>query len=468
MGTQEQKPFSNHLQDDLTDESAFVSRIEVTKRPAAQRIKRANEFPMAIASTPDTPSAMAISEDGKDFSYFANLKFGSEGKDMWLLVDTGAASTWVMGSDCTTSACKTHQTFGSQDSTSLNISKETWSVTYGTGTVSGAIVSDTIAFANYTIELEFGLASVTSDDFNSYPMDGILGLGRPDSSTLGSSTFMAVVQKEKLLKTNILGIHLQRNSDGATDGQITLGDVDKSKFDGDISYTNTVSPSGMWEISANDAGVGGKSCNFTGKTAIIDTGTSYILMPPGDAKTLHDLIPGSTSGGSGYMIPCNATEKVQFSFSGVTYDVSAKDYLGRADDSGKMCASNIIGLQAFGPNTWLLGDVFLKNVYSVFDFDQNRIGFGTKSSSSSSSASTSMASAIQTTTRTATSQPLASASVTVPAVSIATKVTPSSSAVSMQGAGSPLEANNAAPTPQSKLAIVVVLTILVSIIGIRT
>ena len=33
-----------------------------------------------------------------------------------------------------------------------------------------------------------------------------------------------------------------------------------------------------------------------------------------------------------------------------------------------------------GPTTWLMGDVFLKNVYSSFDFDKSQIGFGKRAS----------------------------------------------------------------------------------------
>jgi cathepsin D len=328
------------------------------------------------------PNAMAIDEDGQDLSYFSAIKFGSKGKDMWMLLDTGAANTWVMGSNCTTSACLAHDTFGGQDSSTLHVTATPWSVSYGTGTVEGVTVTDTVAFANYSVGMGFGSATSASNDFNNYPMDGILGLGRTASNQIGTPTVMQVLDNKNLLQANILGIHLQRNSDGAKDGQITFGGVDHSKFQGSLSYTATVSAdSNLWEIPVDDVAVGGISCKLTGRSAIIDTGTSYVLMPLGDAKILHAQIPGSinTGGSPNFMIPCTTTKTIQFTFSGVTYSVQPKDYMSKADSTGKMCASNIIGQQAYSANQWILGDVFLKNVYTVFDFDKDRIGFGVSS-----------------------------------------------------------------------------------------
>jgi cathepsin D len=192
---------------------------------------------------------------------------------------------------------------------------------------------------------------------------------------------MEVLEGAKLLKANILGINLQRNADGATDGQIVFGDVDKSKFVADISYTSTVTDVDRWEIPLDDASVDGKVLSFKGKSAIIDTGTSFILLPPADAAQLHSLIPGSQPSGVNFNMPCSSTAVVQFIFSGVTYAVSPKDYVGTPDSTGQTCVSNIIGHAAFGPDEWLLGDVFLKNVYTVFDFDQDRIGFAEQGTS---------------------------------------------------------------------------------------
>lgn len=302
------------------------------------------------------------------------MKFGSKAQDMFMLIDTGSANTWVFSSDCTSDTCSIHNTFGAKDSASLKSTSETWSLAYGTGSVQGIVATDKIAFANYTVNMGFGLATNASDDFNNYPMDGILGLGRKSSEQLSTQTIMEVLNAQTSLTQNILGIHLNRAVDGTKDGEITFGGVDTSKFSGTISYTNT-SNDNSWEIPVEDVLVNGTPAKFTARQAIIDTGTTFILMPPGDAKTLHGLIPGTQASGEMYTLPCNTAVKLEVRISGKLYGISPKDYVGKPVSQGSStCSSTIIGHQAFGDTEWILGDVFLKNVYAVFDFDGKRVG----------------------------------------------------------------------------------------------
>jgi hypothetical protein len=127
---------------------------------------------------------MAVNQDGTDYSYFSTLKFGSSGESLYMLVDTGAANTWVMGSDCTSRACNAHNTFGQANSGTLQITNTPWDVTTALGR-SVEWSNDTVSLAGYTLPIAFGSASETSDDFLTYPMDGILGLGRPKSNVMG-------------------------------------------------------------------------------------------------------------------------------------------------------------------------------------------------------------------------------------------------------------------------------------------
>src|SRR5579859_6842725 len=105
-----------------------------------------------------------------------------------------------------------------------------------------------------------------------------------------------------------------------------------------------------------------------------------MIIPPNDADALHNAIPGSVTDGQGnYAFPCSTNANLALVFGGQPFSISPKDYVGAPlSGTSSLCQSNIVGQQIGGPNQWLNGDVFLKNVYSVFDFDNNQIGFGSK------------------------------------------------------------------------------------------
>lgn len=352
--------------------------------------KRNNQFSVQLANAPTGGSnALGINQDGSDYSYFSTMQFGSKKQQLYMLIDTGSANTWVFSSDCQSDTCSIHNTFAKANSTTLKTEPASaWNLAYGTGEVNGVVGIDDVSFANFTVNMGFGLATNASDDFNNYPMDGILGLGRKASDQLGTPTVMQVLDDQVALGKNILGIHLNRAADGSRDGEVVFGGIDTAKFTGSIYYIKTANDN-AWEIPVNDFLVNGVATNLTGRTAIIDTGTTFLLLPPADATALHNLIPGSAQQGESYTIPCSTNVKLEVKINSKLYAISSRDYMGKAiSGSSTTCASNIIGHQAFGPTQWILGDVFLKNVYAVFDFDNAQIGFGLPGSGGSTSSAT--------------------------------------------------------------------------------
>lgn len=346
-------------------------------RPQATRSaeKRGqNAFTVLSAASPSQTNSVGIDQDGTDFSYFISVDFGSSQESLYMLLDSGAGTTWVMGSTCQSAACTMHTTYGPSDSTTLNETNQTFSISYGTGTVSGNLVQDNIAVAGITVALSFGLANVTSDDFTHFPFDGILGLAMSQGET---DNFVSVVKTDGLLKSNVYGVYLTRATESPNDGEITFGGTDPAKYNGDITYTSVSSQaSGDWAIPMDGIGYNGTSAGITGRIAYIDTGTSYVFGPPDDVATLHKLIPGANSSdGVTYTVPCGpgtTFAPVMVTFSGVAYAISPVDYLSTPSSSGT-CTSNIYGQQIV-QGAWLLGDTYLKNVYAVFDVDQTQIG----------------------------------------------------------------------------------------------
>ena len=323
------------------------------------------------------PNSAAIDQDGTDYSYFAEVQLGSNAKTLYMLLDTGASNTWVMGPDCTSPACSTHLSYGPNDSTSLVESSNAFTIGYGTGDVSGHVITDTFTMAGMTVTLTFGSASTVSDNFANWPMDGLLGLGRFNSSVMQGNSYIQAITNLKTLPTVLFGVSLSRTADGTTDGEIAFGAPDPAKFRGSISYSPMEPGQQGWEVPVDDMAVAGKPLGLTGNQAFIDTGTTYMLIPASDAQTLFGQVPGSVNSGDYWNIPCDTTIEIAVVFQGVSFNISPEDYVG--DPQGNnLCQSHIIGHAALGDNQWLLGDTFMKNVYTVFDADQARIGFATR------------------------------------------------------------------------------------------
>jgi hypothetical protein len=264
--------------------------------------------------------------------------------------------------------------------------------------------------------LTFGIATNVSDEFRAYPMDGILGIGRgAGTDGIAAPQIMDILSSDNLIGAKIYGIHLSRDQDGVLDGELNLGEVNTDRFTGDLNYIDCVdNDTGFWEVPLEDAGVDGQTVGLSGRTAIMDTGTSYILMPEDDALAIHQKIQGYKQEGETFFVPCDSASVVQFHFNQQVYNISTADWKGGEVDSG-LCRSNIVGRQTFSAAQWLVGDVFLKNVYSVFDFDNSRVGLGimgdeeaTVSSTNTSSTGTSIPSF--TATAADTSSPASSSS----------------------------------------------------------
>ena len=49
--------------------------------------------------------------------------------------------------------------------------------------------------------------------------------------------------------------------------------------------------------------------------------------------------------------------------------------VGSVDRSGELCVGGIVGSSGVPDNAWIVGDVFMRNVYTVFDEANSRVGF---------------------------------------------------------------------------------------------
>ncbi|KAJ4378525.1 hypothetical protein N0V86_006231 [Didymella sp. IMI 355093] len=350
--------------------------LPLRRVPIPLRSRQQNAYHIINSKDPSQENSVAIDQDGSDLSYMVAVTIGDSKEEYHLLLDSAASNTWVMGQDCKSEACGTHTTLGTGDSSSLKAS-QSFSNLQHVLTLVDAIyaLQHTLHIGSLSPTFSFGLATNVSDEFKSYPMDGILGIGRGDTAS-DSAQIMSSLLDAKLIESALYGVHLSRARDGVADGELNLGAVNAGRFSGDLNWLDCEPNSaGFWEIALSNASVDGKDVGLEGKTGIMDTGTSYILMPPDDARAIHALIPGYVQSGETFSVPCDTKTALAFVFGDQRYNISTADWLGGRLDSG-LCRSNIVGRQTFNSSQWLIGDVFLKNVYSVFDFEKNQVGLG--------------------------------------------------------------------------------------------
>jgi hypothetical protein len=354
------------------------------------------------ANPPSEIDALGLDIQASDAGYMATVQIGTPPRDFLILMDSGSADFWVGAEGCQSSIIQgavcvsdsdqlafatliplyvqgNHTFLGTQSSSSFVDTQKSFQVTYGSGAVSGNIVQDNLAFAGFQLPGHtFGVALTEDDQFTAAPFDGLMGLAKSDPLSHQNTP----TPIESLAATGsidpIVSYKISRLADQKNDGEIMFGGLDITKFNPVTTVTlNNVNQNGFWEASLDSATVDGQQLGFTGRTAILDTGTTLLAVPPADAQTIHQAIPGAQSDGNGgFTVPCTLTSSLALSFGGTSFAIDPRDLTFEPVDPTNLtgdCVSGISSVQIGSSNEWLAGDVFLKNVYFTTDVTVNDI-----------------------------------------------------------------------------------------------
>ncbi|KAF8753466.1 Acid protease [Rhizoctonia solani] len=318
------------------------------------------------SNKPTAANSIALDNEANDIGYLATVQLGTPPRDFRLLMDSGSADMWVGGEACQSQAgggCGNHTFLGTKSSTSFKSAGRTFQVTYGTGQVAGDVITDDVVIAGLKLPAHtFGAATVESVEFssNDTPFDGLVGLAKSSLSNQKVDTPPESLAKAGLIQSAITSYKIPRLADGKNDGEITFGGIDETKIDAATTTTMpNVNPNGFWEVPFT-AAVGGKDIGLTGRTAILDTGTSLIIAPLPMPRPFTPRFPAP----------------IAFTMGGQSFAIDPRDLLFVPVNQNNLkgdCVSGIMSGQIGGPQEWLVGDVFLKNVYFSHDVSKNAI-----------------------------------------------------------------------------------------------
>ncbi|KAF7312469.1 Acid protease [Mycena indigotica] len=320
--------------------------------------------------------AEALTDEEDDLEWAGTISIGTPAQKFLIDFDTGSSDLWVPSSSCTSSVCKSKSRFAASSSSTSSKKSGTFSIQYGDGsTVSGPVYTDTVNVAGVAATKQyFSPVTTLSSSFSGDPIDGILGLAFPAISNLGQNPFFYTAENSGNVDSNVFSFYL-----ASTGSELYLGGTNPSLYSGDVEYVPVASSSGFWQATGAKIKVGSTTV-VSGFQTIIDSGTTIMYGPPAAVKKVFAQVSGSKlfdSTNGFYSYPCNTPPKLSFNYGGKDWTISAANInLGQTTSGSSSCVASLAAQDlGLGSNVWLLGDSFMKNAYTVFDVDQEAVGF---------------------------------------------------------------------------------------------
>merc|ERR1711977_103293 len=165
------------------------------------------------------------------------------------------------------------------------------------------------------------------------------------------------------------------DASGST-GELTLGGTDKNHYTGEL-VTVPLTNESYWEVSLDGLKYGDSAVVTSSMKAIIDSGTS-LLAGPKDAVSKLASTAGATSlMGKEYIVDCSKVSSLpdlSITLGGKPFTLTAKDYVLQMQGQ---CLFAFMGIDIPAPNgpLWIMGDVFMRKYYSVFDYGNKQMQF---------------------------------------------------------------------------------------------
>ncbi|KAF9163281.1 hypothetical protein DFQ26_002737 [Actinomortierella ambigua] len=326
----------------------------------------------------DPQTKIALRPIGTVSGYYGEIALGEPKQVFAVVFDTGSSDLWIPSSKCHEKSCLSHQRFNGADSSTYErlSPTEPFDIEYGTGEVSGIISEDILTLGDVPSKkpVRFAESLKSSSLFGRAVFDGVFGLAYPEMSSSGEKPPLLAMMDQGVFRRHMFGFYMGKNF-----GELSIGGYDKGLIANNDLIWAPVVKKGYWEIAVDKVQVqgGGKVTDHI--NAIVDTGTTQIIVPVDIAKHLHArLLPGAKHISEGiYSLPCDtgSMPSLQLTIAGRQLTLPPSLYTLQEIAPGR-CMSGFAGEEVDG-STWILGDVFLRSVYSVFDFERNRVGFGT-------------------------------------------------------------------------------------------
>jgi hypothetical protein len=328
----------------------------------------------------DAPHSTSVNFTGPDPFQFSNVNGGDNrdiyvgtvivgGQSFEVQLDTGSSDLWLDTAGTSTDGFKDTGVTGS--------------ITYGDQTsATGPILIGNVTFGTFTVAQQAFISAPGSNATTSGDK-GLLGVGPPGLSnnlkslsgtSYNGNSFLDNVFSIYPQDPNFITFSLSRSGLGVTaGGTFTIASI-PDQFSAatnaaSLPVVNPTSDEPQWVCNLDDLIIQGQDTKSSG-TALLDTGTSLSSAPASVVDAIYGSITGAEVTDGEYVVPCDSKIDISFVFGGVTYPVHPIDLTFVQESNGTV---QCIGAFSYNDPAssgvdYILGDSFLRNVFSVYDF----------------------------------------------------------------------------------------------------
>ncbi len=310
-----------------------------------------------------------IIEDVMNTQYFGEIGIGSPAQPFKVVFDTGSSNLWVPSHSCWSIPCWLHSTYKSSKSTSYKKDGQKLEIKYGSGAISGYFSNDQVSLGGVVAQdVTFGEATHLSGvSFIAAKFDGILGMGFRSISVGKVPTVLEKLFEEKQISEAAFSFYLQKEA-GTKSGRLVLGGIKSDYYVAPLKFYPLVSET-YWVIAMDSFMVGSQE-KITASKAILDTGTSLIV----GSKNIIDKINAQIGTVSETCEGIESLPNITITISGDDYVLTPADYVIKVTLFGKtQCLGGFMAMDLPWPDTVILGDVFLKTYYTMFDMTHEKV-----------------------------------------------------------------------------------------------
>lgn len=206
---------------------------------------------------------------------------------------------------------------------------------------------------------------------------GIVGLA-PGAWDPNVQLFVPSLYKQGAIKKNVFSMYIDQNATS----KIQIGGFDEEKYAIEPLKWYPLSEPFYWKVNFGNVTIGDFKLNPTVNVIMADTGTSLNMISNDDFNAIYDgIFKGKYECfvSSSSLTACECTEEQHKEIPDIHFQINGDDFVIPRDSWYERQPSKGLCYIKFmhGPshNSWILGLNFFNSYYTVFDYENQALGF---------------------------------------------------------------------------------------------